>query len=546
MAEYAKIVSVGENCTMDFAITEKIFDDKNYFTDSFLNSGGSNVKTYNDTPEDNKKINSICSLSDDKSIAYQNCAYKYKNPYLVNTIIDNKSYCMLPQNLNPTPDYIKGKEIYKIGDTSNTSFISDIYNKYSLNQLCEERWHDWFCIPDYHHGNKYFNEVPSELSNTKSVGTCYTPCPFNYIPRDDIPNANKCILKNEFKGGIVSGAFNYTPLAMICLFGLNETIFKDHKIGYPKYMDYTSNIILDNKNLKLNNNTKINIIDYIKDSKNNILEDIWKSVKEDINYNCNKIHEIIPDIDEKFIENNILEPNDIIRKTSINDQIENIYFTYNLAKKIKNYLNNNNENVLDNNYEDYKKWKRDLMTLNPKLTKEKLKINIKIIKKCINICFDGETAYSKDYILYTLKRKYGIEEPIKIDNIDLDPEDEEIIINNFNIKQKKESNFFESYTDVFDNIRKTIDAYIIILICMVLIILLYIIYITYYENITIFYNYIYNTILWLYFDLRSFIYYKIIYTYNADDTDLLEKDYIRKSYHNILDKDIKKLEELSK
>lgn len=539
MQETSRIVSVGEACTIDFAEKLGIFDNKKYFKDIILNSDGSNIKVYNNTPEDNKKTASICSLSDDKSIAYQNCAYKYNNPYLVNTVINNKSYCMLPKYINPTPDYVIKNETIILGETSNTSLVSEVYDKYNLKQLCEERWHDWFCIPDYHHGNKYFNEIPSELSGSKSVGTCYTPCPFNYIPRDDTPNANKCIIKDQYKGGIVANTFNYTPLAMICLFGLNEKLFKDVKIGYPNVMNNTSNIIINSKNYKLNNNgTSINIIDFIKDPKNNILDDIWNIVKNDISYNCNKIHEIIPDIDEAFIENNIIIPDENIIRTSIALLPENIFFAYNLAKKIKTYISNINENPLENNYEDYKKWKRDLLLVNPNLTKEKLKLHIKAFKKCCNICFDGKSDYSKNYILYTLKRANNINEPIVFDDIDIDPEDDEIIINTFNIKPKKEAKFFESYTDIFDYIRSFINSYIILLICMIVIMLLYIIYITYYEDITAMYNYIYISILWLYFDLRSFIYYKLLYTYTPDDTDMLKKEYIKKSYSRFIDDDV--------
>ena len=538
MEEYGKIVPVGEVCTMDFAKSLNIFDSCNYFIDSVLKSDGSNIKVYNGKDDDNAKTNSICSLSDDKSIAYENCAYKYNNPYLVNTIIDGKSYCKLPEYLNPTPDYTVGKEIYKLGEMTKTSFNSEIYNKYSLNQLCEERWHDWFCIPDYHIGNKYFNEVPSDLASTKSVGTCFTPCPFNYVPRDDNPSLNKCIIKSEFRGGIFAGTFNYTPMALICLFGLNEEFFKDNKLGYPNYMNITSNIIINDKNLKFNNNEEnpTNIIDYIKDPKNGILDNIWKPIKEDISTNCNKIHEIIPDIDDVFIENNIIEPDQNIR-ASYKDLTENILFSYNLSKKIKYLLDNKNENPLDNNYEDYKKWKRGLMDINPKLTKELLKYHVKIFKKCANICFDGKSSYSKDYILYTLKRIYNIDEPIIFEDIDFDPEDEEIIINTFNIKPKKESNFFESYTNDFYYIRSTIDAYIISILLSFLIIILFIIYITYYEDIISIFNYIYITILWLYFDIRSFIYYRFIFFYYPDDTDMLKKDYIRKSYSSFVEKD---------
>ena len=109
-----------------------------------------------------------------------------KNTNLVNKVKNGVSYCTLPDGIT-----IKNNR-YTIDNTSNTSIKSEIYNKISLNNLCEERWHDWFCIPDYHLGNNFYNEVPENLANTKSVGTCYIPCQFNYIPRDDIAGAIIC------------------------------------------------------------------------------------------------------------------------------------------------------------------------------------------------------------------------------------------------------------------------------------------------------------------------------------------------------------------
>ena len=527
-----KTISVGEVCTIDVAKSKEIFDISNYFKNDFLNSGGSNVKIYNGNLEDNNKTDSICSLSENSLNAYPNCAYIYNNPYLVNKIIDDKNYCVIADNIYPLQNNNLNSE-YKIGDTSNEIFKSNIYNKYNLNQLCEERWHDWFCIPDYHHGNKYYNELPTDLISTKSVGTCYVPCPINYIPMTNIPTANKCIIKDEFEGGLFSGKFNYTPLALICLFGLNENIFKDPYIGYPRYMDYTSNNILKNKNLKFNNNNNnIDIINYIKDPSNNILKDIWGVIKEDINYNCEQIHYIIPDIDDKFIENNIIEPNEDIRKYSKKDLNENIYFAYMIAKKIKKYLNNENENVLNYNHEDYKKWKRDLMSLNPKLNREKIKINIKIIKKCANICFNGETDYSKNYILYNLK-DYNDIEPIIFDDINFDPEDEIIIINEFKIKEKDDLNYLKDFIEFFNLIIKFFDYYSIILGSILAIILLYIIYITYYKNIFQIINYIRNIIYYCILSFIQFIYIYILDKRHTDSTDYNIKKGIKDSYIDI-------------
>ena len=525
-----ELVSVGEVCTIDFLKNKGFYDEYNYFNNDYAEKN--NVKLYNNSTNDSLK-KSICSLSEDNKEAYQNCAYKYENPYLINTKIDGINTCTLPSGIN-----IKNSR-YKI-DGKEATITSEIYFKNNVKNLCEERWHDWFCIPDYHLGNKYYNEVPKDLSNTKSVGTCYIPCPFDYVPRDDIDSGGKCVLKKEFNGGIYDGTFNYIPMAMIYLFGMTQTLFLDKDIGYPKFIDdIHENIIKNDESIMLNNNdNKVNIIDYIKTPENGVLKSIWDDIKEDISKNVNKLHEIIPDINDDFIKNVIVEPNDtnIIRLSKSILTIERINTAYNIAKKIRDYISNINDNPLNNNFENYKEWKRELMLTNPKLTPEQFKNQIKIFKKCVNICFDGKTNYSRNFILYNIKK---LNDPIEFNDIDYDPEDEKIIINKYNIKSEKKQNFFEAYIKDFNNILKGVDIYIQLIIISIIIILLYVIYLGYYKDIISFINYIYVSILWIYYDLRGILYYKILKYFNKyspNDTDVVKKEFIKNKYGKNIDK----------
>jgi hypothetical protein len=65
--------------------------------------------------------------------------------------------------------------------------------------------------------------------------------------------------------------------------------------------------------------------------------------------------------------------------------------------------------------------------------------------------------------------------------------------------------------------------------------ILYAVYLSYYSTIVSFINYIYISILWILYDIRGFLYYKILiyfYKYDANDTDLIKKEFVRNKYSN--------------
>jgi hypothetical protein len=84
---------------------------------------------------------------------------------------------------------------------------------------CDERWYDWFMIPNYHLGNAYWSS---------NVGSCFAPCPSGSVPafaknpvddskldfssKDDLTS---CVSLADYFGGKYFNGSEYCPLAWI-------------------------------------------------------------------------------------------------------------------------------------------------------------------------------------------------------------------------------------------------------------------------------------------------------------------------------------------
>lgn len=134
----------------------------------------------------------------------------------------------------------------------------------SKGELCDERWTDWFTIPNYHLGNKY------QLSNKK----CMKPCGRGQVPsygndpvdgeKADVASVNnldKCVEKKQYFSGKYENGPDYCPIAMIKLLSSTPDTLKN---------DYV-NILSANKNISLRD-TLIN--DFKSEA-----ESIWKLSK---------------------------------------------------------------------------------------------------------------------------------------------------------------------------------------------------------------------------------------------------------------------------
>jgi len=94
----------------------------------------------------------------------------------------------------------------------------------SKKSRCDERWTDWFMIPNYHIGNKFYSVGP---------GKCYAPCPPGQVPayaRDPVDDAaldfsstdnlGMCIDRTEYFNGKYSDGSEFCPLAWVHRLGV--------------------------------------------------------------------------------------------------------------------------------------------------------------------------------------------------------------------------------------------------------------------------------------------------------------------------------------
>jgi hypothetical protein len=513
-------VHIGEKCTIEFAKRLNIFDNNNYILD-LEQDELDKLNTYKldddgklETSQ-NRKYN-ICQVKDE--IAYENCALATSNLYLT-TSYDSatKSYvCTIPDKMK-----LPGNSKYQFVQTSTSNIIkpeSEIYLKNLKKNFCEERWHDWFCIPNYHLGNRWYNELPAELNPTKSIGKCFKPCKFSYMPTEE--NVGKCVLKKQYNGGVYKYDFDYTPIALVCLIGTTFDIFKTEYTLFLNEMKTSYDKSTDTELLKKANQDVIeNIITTI-GSKENV---IWQSISNDIKTYINDIFASIPDMNNDIINANVVAPTQAIQSVMATFlKPSTITHAYNIAKGFNNIVGD---------MKLYKVWVAELQSITG-LPKDKLIYLIRMFKRACNICFDGKNpAFSKDYLLFAIKQ-----DPVTIDEL-YEPLIDEIKVNDFNYLQKKERYLLDDYATDFASFRDAIYTYLYFVVLVILILALYIIYIVFYQPINALLNSLITLLVFTYFDIKYYIYRYLINSFAVDDREYQKLDFIRKLYQTFIDYD---------
>ena len=152
----------------------------------------------------------------------------------VTTVTTNEYICKDSNN-----NYIFGdklpkptKHISKDTDKKEISLTTDSSNHYfTMDEKahCSEKWQDWFCIQNYHNGNRV-NKYPN--TKTLSVGVCYNSCPKGYIKSAN-SKSNKCIIYYNDDDLI------YNPLAIIAMLGtlLKDKADKTRTLTIPNYIN---------------------------------------------------------------------------------------------------------------------------------------------------------------------------------------------------------------------------------------------------------------------------------------------------------------------
>jgi hypothetical protein len=518
-------VSVGEKCSIELAKKLNIFSNENYIL-NLTEEELSKINVYNDN---NFKEYSICNVSGNK--AYENCALAKKNPYLTYQIDkSNKPVCSIA-SIEELPKNNRYEVKYKSDKNTIIKPESEIYFKNNKKNFCEERWQDWFCIANYHLNNRWLNEKPNELSETKSIGNCLRPCRFGYIPDDG--NIRKCIQKNVYDGGNYNTSFDYTPLALICLFGTTFNTFTDETSGYPFHLKKIKDIINGDEAITLiQDNNSTNIVDILVEKIKNKNNNIWTSIKDDIKKSINEFFSNIPDINDNFIQNNITVPDDkIINLMQKYIVFSHIKYAYSIAYNI-HYM-------MTEDIDKYKEWYYELKQMS-ELPKEKFKLLLKVLKHSCNICFDNKSTFSSNYILFSINTGIINEDekykPIEID-INYDPSDDDVEINDFKIVEKWKKNILDLYVDDFVSYDESIKTFLTSLIVVLIFFILYIMYIVFYEYINMILNVLFTFFVYRYYDIKYNI-GLLFDNYLPDTREVDTLTFIRDSYTKISDYDI--------
>ena len=74
---------------------------------------------------------------------------------------DTNNKCKINENIALPPDKLeKIDNILLLKKPDSFTAVKNLSNSSNdVNILCNERWYDWFTIPDYHNGNKYSKEI---------------------------------------------------------------------------------------------------------------------------------------------------------------------------------------------------------------------------------------------------------------------------------------------------------------------------------------------------------------------------------------------------
>ena len=210
----AEQVSPGEVCTINIA--------KTYFgiTDSTLHTfmAQDNLQSFNallDEKKGSKMTKAVCQESQNKvDVVHPLCAIEagvgFRRMYS-----DNDNKCI---TASCPPGFISNR-----GTCDKTPLLKD-YQR-NKKSYCDERWYDWFTIPNYHLGNNYSNVL--QEGDGSNIVRCWNPCAAGQIPEyhvdpvdyeswgDGKNVATKCVSKDEYFYGKYGESDDYCPLAVI-------------------------------------------------------------------------------------------------------------------------------------------------------------------------------------------------------------------------------------------------------------------------------------------------------------------------------------------
>lgn len=265
-------ISAGELCTLTTGILNQniisVLPGPTIAVDPLLKD----LKTYNQKKDtESGRSKQICKMETvtkdgkDNEVAWPQCSISHGVGTIMLTTPDPiKRTCQTyacptdwVQNENDPLQCQKPGVVFNDGKVElKTSLRGSMYDyRASAGARCDERWQDWFLIPNYHHSNVTLRE---------NENVCMAPCPSRYVPYyntdpvdgdtasfviEDKPN--RCVSKELFFSGKYAGNDDFCPLAVI--HRLNSTKDKVKIKLQDMYAHYGSNLGAgEEKNEKFN------------------------------------------------------------------------------------------------------------------------------------------------------------------------------------------------------------------------------------------------------------------------------------------------------
>ena len=256
---------------------------------------------------------------------------------------------------------------------------------------------------------------------------------------------------------------------------------------------------------------------------------IWTNVKQDIQKYISEMFTNIPDINNEFIDLNITAPSDSIIDMMNRYITKNrILYAYGIAKNINDML------TMD--IDKYKEWRHKLKTMS-NLSDDKFVYLVRILKRACNICFDGNSKFSINFLLFTInKDDEAAYPPIKIDE-KYDPFDDDIIINDFTIIKKKKRGLFDDYISDFQSYENSTYTFLYFIAVVLILFVIFVIYIVFYSRVNMVFNSIFTFIVFLYFDIKYYLYKYLVNYWVADTREVDQLTFIKNAYQLFADYD---------
>jgi len=388
-----KTIKSGEICTIQTAKEYGIFGKNSYFNSLLPSDEADKTDILMDNIPTKGSEYSLCSVKNNK--AFQNCVLTTKNPW--KTLNASETSCMIATDIK-FPELLKFNKDTKL--IEKPKGISIFKNK---SDYCQEKWYDWFSIPDYHFGNAYIaygidsTGNPTKPYDGKGEFKCYKPCKMGYIPTKQNgglfstpgPVNDRCIAKDKYDLGFYASSFYYLPVPLIVLLGSTKTtLLKKHDEtmafirtkfqGLAADFDLYTNIVTDEV------------------TKNNI----YKDIKNDLQFHITNLFSI------PFDESNIIVPDSHSQNLANSPGIElnsrdRIQYAYDIAKTFYDLSMATDKESM----KKFLQWKKEVSDISGfDINDNKFFKQLLILKKACNVAFDNRSSYSRDVIMYILNK----------------------------------------------------------------------------------------------------------------------------------------------